>query len=168
MAGKKTCHVTRAHLVPDRFLRASVFPSPSSPAPKKTRRRRRRKEYGEGTRPLSFLFRSFLAHHRLSELGSIIDRNSSEIRHTNDRGCLSKGRIPKHTPREYIRRRKVVVVRKKEDEEKKQHALKTTLTHRLETSLFGAVTRTDWAAAVWVKENMIVLGSRVLCKCVLK
>ena len=98
MAGKKTCHVTRAHLVPDRSVRASVFPSPSSPAPKKTRRRRRRKEYGEGTRPLSFLFRSFLAHHRLSELGSIIDRNSSEIRHTNDRGCLSKGRIPKHTP----------------------------------------------------------------------
>ena len=38
-------------------------------------------------------------------------------------------------------------------------------THRLETSLFGAVTRTDWAAAVWVKENIIV---GVVFVCVLK
>ncbi len=40
-----------------------------------------------------------------------------------------------------------------------------TKTHRLETSLFGAVTRTDWAAAVWVKENIIV---GVVFVCVLK
>ena len=40
-----------------------------------------------------------------------------------------------------------------------------TQTHRLETSLFGAVTRTDWAAAVWVKENIIV---GVVFVCVLK
>ena len=55
---------------------------------------------------------------------------------------------------------------RKEEEEKKKRRVGVVVvhkqTHRLETSLFGAVTRTDWAAAVWVKENMIVLGSRVL------
>ena len=60
-------------------------------------------------------------------------------------------------------------VRKKEEEEKKERGGEKggaqTKTHRLETSLFGAVTRTDWAAAVWVKENIFVV---VVLVCVLK
>ena len=56
-------------------------------------------------------------------------------------------------------------VRKEEEEEKKERGGEKggaqTKTHRLETSLFGAVTRTDWAAAVWVKENIFV--GVVLC-----
>ena len=138
-------------------LPVSFFAGTEEDATKKeTQRIRRRHETA------FFSFSIFFS--ASSSLGAGIDRNSSEIRHTNDRGCLSKRRIPKHPPREYTRRRKVVVVRKKEDEEKKQRA-KTTLTHRLETSLFGAVTRTDWAAAVWVKENILVTCVRVL-KCV--
>ena len=63
-------------------------------------------------------------------------------------------------------------IRKKNEEEKKERGGgggekggAQTKTHRLETSLFGAVTRTDWAAAVWVKENIIV---GVVFVCVLK
>ena len=62
-------------------------------------------------------------------------------------------------------------IRKKNEVEKKERGGggekggAQTKTHRLETSLFGAVTRTDWAAAVWVKENIIV---GVVFVCVLK
>ena len=72
-------------------LPVSFFAGTEEDATKKeTQRIRRRHETA------FFSFSIFFS--ASSSLGAGIDRNSSEIRHTNDRGCLSKGRIPKHTP----------------------------------------------------------------------
>ena len=94
MAGKKTCHVTRAGhwCVRDpRSMRTPVFPSSSSPSltssPSSSSQRRRRRH-----ETVSFLFRFFSA----SSLGAR-DRKSFEIRMrskclSNDARCASNAR----------------------------------------------------------------------------
>ena len=72
-------------------LPVSFFAGTEEDATKKeTQRIRRRHETAFFSFPIFFS--------ASSSLGAGIDRNSSEIRHTNDRGCLSKRRIPKHPP----------------------------------------------------------------------
>ena len=150
---QKTCHVTRAGhwCVRDpRSMRTPVFPSSSSPSltssPSSSSPRRRRRH-----ETFSFLFRFFSA----SSLGAR-DRKSFEIRMRSK--CLSNDA-------RYAHRTLALSLSKGGGREKKRRAgvvVAHKQTHRLETSLFGAVKRTDWAAAVWVKENILVTCVRVL------
>ena len=152
MADKQTCHVTHAHWgslgIPDPVFCAiaPVFPSPSS-----TQRRRRRAKTTTAKATRRVLFFSDLFLSASSSSLDALKRSISKVVHRDKNAIASSFQ---NTARAF---------EKEEEEEKKERGGgggekggAQTKTHRLETSLFGAVTRTDWAAAVWVKENILV------------
>ena len=152
MADKQTCHVTHAHWgslgIPDPVFCAiaPVFPSPSS-----TQRRRRRAKTTTAKATRRVLFFSDLFLSASSSSLDALKRSISKVVHRDKNAIVSS----------FQHRAAQSRIRMHARCSKKGGA--QTKTHRLETSLFGAVTRTDWAAAVWVKENIFV--GVVLCVC---
>ena len=157
MADKKTCHVTHAHWCvrdPRSGARARLPVSFFDAKKKETRK----DDHGKGTRRVLFFSDLFLS--ASSSSLDALKRSISKVVHRDKNAIASSFQ---NTARAF---------EKEEEEEKKERGGgggekggAQTKTHRLETSLFGAVTRTDWAAAVWVKENIIV---GVVFVCVLK
>ena len=157
MADKKTCHVTlAAHgCVRDpRSVRAPVFPSPPVFDAKTSSLIVVANDHGKGTRRFPFFFDPFLSASSSSLDALKRDRKSFD----RDKNAIKASFQRRATPSRVHFEKKEEEEKNEEEEESEAHKQ----THRLETSLFGAVTRTDWAAAVWVKENIIV----GVCVCV--
>jgi len=157
VADKQTCHVTHAHWCvrdPRSGARARLPVSFFDAKKKETRK----DDHGKGTRRVLFFSDLFLS--ASSSSLDALKRSISKVVHRDKNAIASSFQ---NTARAF---------EKEEEEEKKERGGgggekggAQTKTHRLETSLFGAVTRTDWAAAVWVKENIFVV---VVLVCVLK